>query len=463
VLLIGGGAGGMMGELLRYPLSRLQYVELDPALIRIMEPRLESPERAALRDPRVRVSYGDGRRFVKEVRERFDMVIVNTPDPSTAMLNRFYTRQFYEEVRAILAPGGVLATRLSAPADYYGEDVGSYAASVYRTLRSVFPYLVVAPGEENYFFASPAPDIVTSDIDTLRERWLHRGIPTERFTPHHFLIWWLPERVAFTQNALEARSNAPLNTDFKPVTYYFNLILWARFSGSRIAGFLRVLERVGLRWYLLPIACVLLARLVYLFAGGRRGERQNAVHALLAVGAMGFTAMALEIILIFAFQNIYGYVYQMMGVIVALFMAGLACGGFASNGLLKRPGRPWTAWLSGVAFLLAAYAAIVPWVLHRAAGAGVHSEYVFMALVFLTGAVTGMEFPLASRIYLRDASGVGRAAARVNGFDHFGACAGSLLTGVVFVPLIGIVATCIFLAALNSACGALLLTCRAAE
>jgi spermidine synthase len=257
--------------------------------------------------------------------------------------------------------------------------------------------------------------------------------------------------------SLEKLGRGRINTDFKPLTYYFNLILWTRFSGSRITGFLNALERVSIAWYLVPVIILCLSRLLYLLCSGRRGDRQDAFHALLAIGSMGFSAMALEMVLIFAFQNVYGYVYQMIGMIVALFMVGLACGGFASNRLLNAPGRRWHLWLAGIAFLLALYSLITPLVIRRVTDWGIHSEYVFMALVFLTGFITGTEFPVASKIYMRHASSIGRSAARVNGFDQFGACAGSLFTGIVFVPLLGIYATCVFLAAINAACGLLLL------
>jgi len=457
VLLMGGGAGGMIRELLKYNLTRLQYVELDPALIRLMEAHLGPEERRSLHAPPVAVYYGDGRRFVKQTDERFDLVVVGMPDPSTAMLNRFYTREFFTEVSRIMAPGGALSTRLSAPVDYYGEEVGNYAGSVYATLKSVFPYVLVTPTEENYFFAAAQPGVISSDIQTLQNRWRGRGIQTAYFTPYHFLNWWLPERVAFTRNALEARGGGRINTDFKPLTYYFDLILWARFSGSRIAGFLNTLEKISFAWYLLPLVVLCFVRICYILISGRRGDRQSAFHSLLAIGAMGFSAMALEMVLIFAFQNIYGYVYQMIGMIVALFMTGLACGGSASNRFLETPGRRWPLWLAGIEFSLSIYALIIPPVVQRVTSWDIHSEYVFMALVFLTGFIAGTEFPIASQIYMRYASNLGRAAARVNGFDQFGACAGSLLTGILFVPLLGLYSTCIFLMVLNAAAGILLL------
>lgn len=462
VLLIGGGVGGMIRELLEYDLERLDYVELDPLLIKVTERYLDPGDREALKERPVTVYHGDGRRFVKETKRRYDLVIINVPDPSTAMLNRFYTLEFFREVRKILAPGGAMTTSISAPVDYYGWEVGNYAGSIYRTLRAVFPYVIVTPTEENYFFASIGPGVVTSDIHMLQERWRSRGIKTEYFTPYHFLMWWLPERVEFVKNSLEAQREALIDTDFRPITYFFNLVLWARFSGSRVTGFLREINKIGLIWYTIPILFLLVGRLAYIIIFRRRGSRQSAFHALLAIGTTGFTAMALEIILIYAFQNIYGYVYQMIGMIVALFMTGLAIGGYGSNRLLLRPDRRWNLWLAGMEFALATYAILIP-LLVRSITVHCHgSEYAFMALVFLAGFLTGAEFPIAGKIYMNYASNLGRSAALVDGFDHFGACVGSLFTGIIAVPLLGLGASCVLLMLMNVATGILLLVKREA-
>ena len=459
VLLVGGGLGGMLQAILAHRPASVTCVELDPALIGVTEPRLDPDAARALRDPAVRVRFGDGRRYVKRTSDRFDMAIVAVPDPSTAMLNRFYTLEFYREARAILAPGGVLAARLSAPADYYGGEVGDYAGSVYATIRAVFPHVVVAPGEENWFFASSDPGAVTSDLGVLGRRWEGRRVETAAFSSDHLLSWWLPERVGFTRGALDARRGARLNTDFRPVTYSYNLLLWARFSGSSIASAMGALGKARFGWYLLPIVALAVPRLAWILA--RRGRGAGSFDALLSIGAVGFSAMALEIVLIFAFQNVYGYVYAMIGLIVAFFMAGLACGGFVGSRLAARAAAR-RACLAAVVWMLAAHAAAVPWIVRLVTPISSGSEYAFLALVWFTGALTGAAFPLAAGIRLGVSGGAGGAAARVNALDNLGACAGSLLAGVVFVPLLGLASSCLLIALLDAACGVLLLAdgCR---
>src|SRR3990167_2587438 len=84
VLLIGGGVGGLLSEMLKYPLEELHYVELDPKLLGITRPYLPEEEERALEDARVKVFYLDGRHFVKESRGRYryDIIFIHMPDPS---------------------------------------------------------------------------------------------------------------------------------------------------------------------------------------------------------------------------------------------------------------------------------------------------------------------------------------------------------------------------------------------
>ncbi|MBI4712461.1 MAG: hypothetical protein HY762_04045, partial [Planctomycetes bacterium] len=77
----------------------------------------------------MQIHYQDGRRFIKGTTFKFDMVIVNLPDPSTATINRFYTTDFFREAQQRLNKGGVLATRCSSAVNYFGEDVGNYTGS----------------------------------------------------------------------------------------------------------------------------------------------------------------------------------------------------------------------------------------------------------------------------------------------------------------------------------------------
>ena len=101
VLLIGGGVNGSLAQALQHPsIQDIDYVELDPAVLdlaRLYFPEFWNPVAA---DPRVRVHVTDGRWFLKTGSGRYDVIIVNLPDPQTAQLNRFYTLEFFAAGRA---------------------------------------------------------------------------------------------------------------------------------------------------------------------------------------------------------------------------------------------------------------------------------------------------------------------------------------------------------------------------
>jgi spermidine synthase len=145
VLVIGWGIEGLVADLLRYPSRRLDYVSLDPVVTTLVQPYLPEESARALADPRFQMHYGDGRYFVKHASGPYDLVIVNVPEPQSAMLNRFYTEEFFREVARILAPDGVLVTKAGELFAYVGGEVGQYAASVYHTLRQVFSEVLATP------------------------------------------------------------------------------------------------------------------------------------------------------------------------------------------------------------------------------------------------------------------------------------------------------------------------------
>ncbi|MBI2556732.1 MAG: hypothetical protein HYW13_04835, partial [Planctomycetes bacterium] len=169
VLLIGSGLGGLISEMLLYPIESLDYVELDQRLLQISDKYLSPSDRQALSDSRVTTIHQDGRYYVKNTSKRqcYDIILVNTPDPSTAFLNRFYTLEFFREAQKILKSDGVLIASVSSAVTYIGKEVGSYTGSLYRTLHKAFQKVLVTPGQTNSYFACNKDGVITLNIETL--------------------------------------------------------------------------------------------------------------------------------------------------------------------------------------------------------------------------------------------------------------------------------------------------------
>ncbi|MDE1889463.1 MAG: hypothetical protein KGI30_04315 [Planctomycetota bacterium] len=487
ILLIGNGLGGLISEMLQYPIESLDYVELDQNLLQISGKYLSPSDKQSLSDRRVTVVHQDGRYFVKHTskKQHYDIMVINTPDPSTAFLNRFYTFEFFREAQAILKSDGVFAASVSSAVTYIGKEIGSYTGSLYRTIHKAFRHVRVTPGQTNFYFASNTDGAVTLDIETLMARYRKQQIKSDYFTEYLFYTLLQPEQVKFIESQLSQRKDLLVNTDARPVAYFLNLVLWDSLTGGRLHGLFHGLKDVGLQSFLIPIAIALSCRIIYIIfrqfkqrgevvkfqkasSGNRQSEaaeefdihynKQLKTNCLIALATTGFTGIALEIVLLYAFQNIYGYIYERMGVIVAVFMVGLALGGYIANRFIQKENlntflhalsKKRINVLMAFEGIIGLYAFILPFIIHTISVYSMAAEVGLVCLVGITGLLTGLEFPLINRILLQYDRDIAISAGNTDSADHIGAFLGALLTGIIFLPLLGVFGTCLILAALN--------------
>lgn len=137
VLIIGGGEGATLREaLVHRSVKSATMVDIDREVVELCREHLTTWHRGAFEDPRVRMVYDDGRKFVENDDARYDVVIIDVVDmldngPAQAL----YTRQFYELLRHRLRPEGILVVQ---GLEFSFLDDKHHVALL-RTLRTVFP------------------------------------------------------------------------------------------------------------------------------------------------------------------------------------------------------------------------------------------------------------------------------------------------------------------------------------
>ena len=118
VLILGGGDGLALREVLRYPnIATVTLVDLDPKMTNLSKafPPLAQLNRNAFRDPRVEVVNKDAMIWLEGERRMFDAVIIDFPDPSSFALGKLYTTRFYRLLRARLAPDAAISVQCTSP------------------------------------------------------------------------------------------------------------------------------------------------------------------------------------------------------------------------------------------------------------------------------------------------------------------------------------------------------------
>ncbi|MDD5496729.1 MAG: hypothetical protein PHP46_06495, partial [Candidatus Omnitrophica bacterium] len=302
VLLIGGGAGGMIHEILKYPVERLTYIELDPTLIKLVKEYPTDLTNEELDDKRLETIYMDGRRFLKTTKRHYDIVIVNLPIPSTLQLNRFYTKEFFENVRSSLKDNGIFAFRLLGSLSYLSPELRDLNGSILNTLKDVF-FPVVIPGYSNIYLASKRELNIVPEL--LLKRLEEKGIHTKIFNKLYLEDRLNPEWLKWFNRSLSGYTTLRKNSDLRPIGTYYAVSYWNSLFSPRFQTLVRTWAKIKFLPLLLALAiCGALLSAITLFI-----PQPKKYSTGLAILSPGFTGMSLNLILIYAYQSFYGFVF----------------------------------------------------------------------------------------------------------------------------------------------------------
>jgi spermidine synthase len=133
VLIIGGGDGGLLEEVLKHPVERVVMVEIDRLVVDATLRHIPEIPGRAFEDPRTELRIEDGFAYVRECPERFDVALVDSTDPQGPSVPLF-GEAFYGDLSRVLGEDGVLAVQSGSP--LYQADLVS---QVRRHLRAHFP------------------------------------------------------------------------------------------------------------------------------------------------------------------------------------------------------------------------------------------------------------------------------------------------------------------------------------
>lgn len=118
VLVLGGGDGLAVRELLRYPqIQSIRLVDLDPGMTRLFQQNamLLSLNQRSLLSPKVRVQNADAFLFVRQDTARYDLIVIDFPDPANYSIGKLYSTSFYSELDRLLSANGVVVVQSTSP------------------------------------------------------------------------------------------------------------------------------------------------------------------------------------------------------------------------------------------------------------------------------------------------------------------------------------------------------------
>lgn len=191
VLVLGGGDGLAVREILRYPsVEYIALVDLDSMVTHWAktDPRLVKINDSALYDPRVHIFSMDAFRFVEKDTATYDVVIIDLPDPNNHALGKLYSREFYSLLKRHLTANGIVATQATSP-----FFVQKAFWCIHHTLRAVFgealPYYIEVPSFGTWGFVMAGPSLTAllkkggreAAISYWQQQMKKRKMPSWRF------------------------------------------------------------------------------------------------------------------------------------------------------------------------------------------------------------------------------------------------------------------------------------------
>ncbi len=385
-------SSNMFTEIQKYKPERIDYLEIDRTVSDAMF------EFSFLkRNKNINVINDDAVKFLNTTDEKYSAVIMDLPSPDTFGLNRFYTREFFEKVKAHLAKGGVFVYSVKGFENYPEANQLKQLSSLYATASSCFDHVLVLPFSQVFFILSDSKPVIdvpgrlfSKEIETLYIDQFYL-VDLVEFRTERFMAW--------------LDSEAQINSDFSPVIIRDAFGHWfSTFNSSPIL--------FGV------IASVLF--LIYLFFLSK---------AETVLFFTGFSAMAMQMAVIFVFQILFGYIYLKTGMLITVFLAGLFIGAFLAEKITK---------ILSMKDLL------------------IHDTLIILLMPLFVGTVSifGAELPqlfflMFSMVFamvcgMQFASGMkmekGRAGIATGFFaaDLMGAAAGLLAFSLVLLPLLGI-------------------------
>lgn len=454
VLVLHGGAGGVVGEALKYPtVEHIDYVEIDPAYLAAI---IRYPSELALSelgDKRLALHYTDGRRFVNRTTRRYDVVLSGLSAPRTLQANRFFTVEFFREIKRILKKDGILVFTVPGSLAYYDRELQDVNMSAFLSARSVFASVAVVPGEENLFIAGVSGNPIVLSAQRMETRLKQYGIAARLISLPHLSYRLDGDRVDWYFSAIKP-SRAKKDRDLTPTGVYYNIAFENALHTPWMKGFFAAAQEKGTAVFLLVMAIIVAG--AFLLKG-----RYPATPVLFVISTTGFVVMLLELSLIFVFQVLYGNVFREIGMLITMLMAGMAAGSMAVAplGAKTRDTSKTLAAIEGTLALFCVFLVIIFSLSGRGATAGeTLLRFVFFTLLFASGFFAGVEFPLAVKLY-QDRRPRGGSVGPVYGSDLAGGFVGGLAGGFFLFPLMGVTGSCLVLTALKL-CGFLLLLSR---
>jgi spermidine synthase len=402
ILIISGDIKSHLKEVMKYNIKKVVYVERDPALI---SPEIKNRDSLS---KVLTVINDDAFRYIKKTKDNFDVVILLLPPPSTLLLNRFYTTEFFSEVKNRIGKKGVFICSPGSGENYYSKESVILYSSICNSLKSAFRNVRPIVGNKLYLVSSDAE--ISSSVCSLSEK---KGIKNIYVNSDYLSDDLMGKKSAEVMSVIDP--GVRQNTFGFPVACF-------QYQSYNLSKNLNE-----------TIPSVVLLVLIFIFPLFSI-KRKNLIMFSSAAALSGF-----EIVTLLVLQTAVGNMYMLTGLIIASLMTGLAIG----SGLNLK--RSESALIRIIALLLVIFYICAGLLFNKIPEADSYfiSAILLLIFIFIPSVLTGLLFSIMTnrKEIFSDPSSVYSA-------DLVGSALGFVIVSGLAIPALGIRMTIILLSTL---------------
>jgi spermidine synthase len=440
VLVLGGGFGGIITELLKLPVRKIDYVEINKDLIDVLQKHLSTDLKNSQNEKRINLIYDDPRKFLKG-QYSYDVILIGMPEPMSAQNNRFYTQEFFKQCYEALTKVGVIAFKIRSSENIWTRQLTERNAGIYNAVKSSFGNVLVLPGVTNIFIASSSK--IITDPNLLIERFNSRNLETKLVTPQYINYIFTNDRFAEIQTLLSSKPHG-INSDLQPVCYSYTISIWlSKFFPNLAYSENPLIKIINLKNSLMIFIIVILFIGTVIITRKFIGLRRF-VFVFLA----GVIGMTLEIILILLYQNKNGILYRDIGILLMMFMIGLSLGAYIVDRIFVKMKNQFKGnRILGISLLLG-FVVLTFFVYIFLKADLITNIFFISAALLLDGIFVSGIFSFVSLYKVENQQAV---ISQLYTADLVGGSLGSLLASLILIPVFGFY-TSLFLMVILTVC-----------
>lgn len=424
VLYLGAPISGQIEEIAKYGLNSLDCLQINPLISKLIKNALpNSPNN------KINVITDDPRAYLKNINKQYDAILMSMPAPINLALNRYFTQDFFKIIAKRLKPKGIFSFTIPSKREILSPQFAKFNSSIINAIDGIFPNKLIIPSDSMIVIASVRQKI---DPSVLLDNFAKLNPSTRFFTIYHFKDYLSPLMRAYTQKMLDRKIEA--NTDFNPSGF---LNFFALEQIKFYPDFKLDLKKVRLE--LLAFILTFIA-LIIITAG-----LWKEASCLFNIGTIGFTSISLTSIIFVLFQLYCGALFWKSGLLIAMFMAGLAGGAFLMN-----TAKAYYSKMLSVIFLSWTIVIFILFLNLGLIERSARAEFIFYLYFLISGVLTGGAYPALARNLRENKFDPKKITLIIYSTDLIGAFLGTLACGILLIPFLGIPYSLLILAFLNA-------------